>query len=218
MSEILNGPKILPANNNKVKNAVVFLHGYGANGNDLVNIGYHWKENFKNTVFISPNAPFRCEWGGESYQWFDLTSTAPEKIGQGLKNAGPFLNEFIEDTKKKFSLDDNNIIFFGFSQGAMMALHHLCKREKECGGVLSYSGLLYENDNFENEIKSRFPIKIFHGKNDEVIDAQYSIKAFERLKKLGFNIEVKLQDGLGHGIDENGLNYGLKFIKSIIKV
>ena len=85
MGEILNGPKILPENNNKVKNAVVFLHGYGANGNDLINIGYQWKENFKNTVFISPNAPFKCEWGGESYQWFDLTSTAPEKIGQGLK-------------------------------------------------------------------------------------------------------------------------------------
>ena len=84
-------------------------------------------------------------------------------------------------------------------------------------GVLSYSGLLYENDNFENEIKSRFP-KFFHGKNDEVIDAEYSMKAFERLKKLGFDIEVKLQDGLGHGIDENGLNYGLKkFIKYIIK-
>ena len=55
--KFLNGPKILPENNNKVKNAVVFLHGYGANGNDLINIGFHWKENFKNTVFISPNAP-----------------------------------------------------------------------------------------------------------------------------------------------------------------
>ena len=46
MGEILNGPKILPENNNKVKNAVVFLHGYGANGNDLINIGFHWKDVF----------------------------------------------------------------------------------------------------------------------------------------------------------------------------
>ena len=48
--------------------------------------------------------PFKCEWEANLINGFDLTSTAPEKIGQGLKKAGPFLNEFIEDTKEKIFL------------------------------------------------------------------------------------------------------------------
>ena len=51
---------------------------------------------------------------------------------------------------------------------------------------------------------------------DEVINYNFSIKAFEKLKSLGFDVEHKLQKNLGHGIDEDGLNYGLKFIKKYL--
>ena len=95
MALINNIPMIVPDKNSDVKNAIVFLHGYGANGKDLISIGHEWKDKLKNTIFISPNAPFNCDWGGDAYQWFDLTSTAPEKIGEGLEKAGPFLNKFI---------------------------------------------------------------------------------------------------------------------------
>ena len=119
-----NGQILLPEEN-KVKNAIVFLHGYGANSEDLINIGLEWKKNLPFTAFISPNAPFKCEWGDKAYQWFDLTSISPEKIGEGLKKAGPYLINLIEDVKKEFSLVESQIAFFGFSQGAMMGLYHL---------------------------------------------------------------------------------------------
>ena len=218
MGEILNGPKILPENNNKVKNAVVFLHGYGANGNDLINIGFHWKENFKNTVFISPNAPFKCEWGENAYQWFDLTSIAPEKIGEGLKKAGPYLTNLIEDVKREYSLVDSQIAFFGFSQGAMMGLYHLCKRKQSCAGLLAYSGLLFEDKEFENEVSSKFPVRIFHGKDDEVIHFENSLNSYNLLKKVGFSVDHHIQENLGHGIDRFGLEFGNDFLKKILKV
>ena len=106
MFKNLNGPIIFPEEKNKIKSALVFLHGYGANGDDLMNIAYAWKKKLKNTVFISPNAPFTCDWAGNAFQWFELTSVAPEKIGEGLEKAGPFLHRFIEELKKKFSLND----------------------------------------------------------------------------------------------------------------
>ena len=218
MTDFDNVPIILPQKDLNIKSAVVFLHGYGANGLDLLSIGYEWKDKLKNTIFISPNAPFRCDWGGDAYQWFDLTSIAPEKIGEGLEKAGPFLNKFIEDLKFKFSLKDKEIIFFGFSQGAMMGLYHLCKRKDKCAGLLAFSGLLYENSEFENDIKSKFPIRIFHGKDDEVIDSEYSLKSYEKLKSLGFDVDLKIQDNLGHGIDNSGLDFGLNFVNRILNI
>ena len=98
MTKELKDYKIEPEK--KIKNAVIFLHGYGANGKDLIEIGNIWKKNLPNTVFLSPNAPFECPWGGESFQWFELTSIAPEKIGEGLKLAGPFLNQYIDSICK----------------------------------------------------------------------------------------------------------------------
>ena len=74
---------------NTYKNAVVFLHGYGANGSDLIEIGKLWSSDLTDTLFLAPDAPFTCPWGNNSFQWFELTSIAPEKIGEGLKKAGP---------------------------------------------------------------------------------------------------------------------------------
>ncbi len=218
MTNILTGPKLLPEGNIDITHALVFLHGYGANGKDLINIGHQLKSQLKTTLFISPNAPFQCEWGGEAYQWFDLTSIAPEKIGEGLEKAGPFLNNFIEGIKKKYSLEDEQIVFFGFSQGAMMALYHLCKRKKKCAGLLAYSGLLYENENFDSDVNVKFPIRIFHGQDDEVVNSNYSTKAYEKFKSLGFDVELKIEANLGHGISENALLHGYDFIKRIINI
>ena len=109
--------QILLPEENKVKNAIVFLHGYGANSEDLINIGLEWKQDLPSTAFISPNAPFKCEWGENAYQWFDLTSISPETIGEGLKKAGPHLINLIEDVKKNFLWLNLKLLFLDFLKG-----------------------------------------------------------------------------------------------------
>ena len=200
------------------KNAVIFLHGYGANSNDLIGIANLWIESLPNTIFLSPNAPFECDFSPNAYQWFELTSISPDSIGDGLKKAGPYLNEYINHVSNTFKVKEKNIFFVGFSQGTMMALYHLCKRENRCAGLLGYSGLLFENENFKSEIKSKFPIKLYHGKKDELINYQNSIEASKKLKTLGFDIDYSLSDDLGHGIDDKGIQLGLNFIKKTFNV
>ena len=109
MTKELKDYKIKPEK--KIENAVIFLHGYGANGKDLIEIGNIWKKNLPNTIFLSPNAPFECPWGGESFQWFELTSIAPDKIGEGLKLAGPYLNFYIDSVCKNYNLSNEKIFF-----------------------------------------------------------------------------------------------------------
>ena len=218
MTENLKDTIILPNEETKINNAVIFLHGYGANGKDLIGIGDIWKQNLPNTVFLSPNAPFSCEGNYDAYQWFDLTSIAPEKIGEGLEKAGPYLHNYIENVKAKFSLGDEKIFFSTFSQGSMMAMYHLCKRKRNCGGLLAYSGLLFEDKNFDKNVVSKFPIRIYHGKNDEVIPYDNSIKAFKKFKSLGFDVEYFIQEDLEHGIDNFGIDFGLNFLKKTINI
>ena len=213
-----NGQIVYPETGNSIKNVLIFLHGYGANGDDLINIGFNWREKLKNTVFVSPNAPFKCSWSDNAFQWFDLTSIAPDKIGDGLIKAGPYLNELVDKIKIKFSLNDQQILFFGFSQGAMMGLYHLCKRKNPCAGLLAYSGLLFVDIGFDTSISCKFPIRLYHGKNDEVIDSENSVKSYEKLKSLDFDVEYHIQENLGHGIDNEGLEYGENFIKKILKI
>ena len=200
------------------KNAVIFLHGYGANSNDLIGIANLWIESLPNTIFLSPNAPFECDFSPNAYQWFELTSISPDSIGDGLKKAGPYLNGYIDHVSNTFKVKEKNIFFVGFSQGTMMALYHLCKRENRCAGLLGYSGLLFENENFKSEIKSKFPIKLYHGKKDELINYQNSIEASKKLKEFGFDIDYSLSDDLGHGIDDKGIQLGLNFIKKTFNV
>ena len=215
MTTLLTGP-ILSQKNKKAKSAVIFLHGYGANGDDLIEIGKEWSKSLPDTVFLSPNAPFKCSFSDNSYQWFELTSIAPEKIIDGLNKAGPFLNNYINFVAKEYQIKNDKIIFTTFSQGTMMALYHLCKRKEKCAGIMGFSGLLCENQNFDMEVKSKFPIRLYHGFNDEVILSEYCVKAFDKFKSLGFDIDYKIKKDLGHGIDIEGLIYGKDFIEKIL--
>lgn len=202
----------------KNKNAIIFLHGYGANSNDLIGIANVWIDSLPNTIFLSPNAPFECGFAENAYQWFELTSISPQSIGEGLEKAGPFLNEYIDHVSKTYKINEKNIFFVGFSQGTMMGLYHLCKRKNQCAGLLGYSGLLFENENFNSEIKSRFPIKLYHGKKDELINYQNSVEASKKLKDMGFEIDFNLSEELGHGIDDEGIKMGLDFIKKTFNI
>tara|TARA_X000001036_G_C20639144_1_gene790440 strand:- start:46 stop:714 length:669 start_codon:yes stop_codon:yes gene_type:complete len=220
---LTNWQYIKPEEGRKIESAVIFLHGYGANGNDLLNIGQLWQKDLKNTLFAAPNAPFKCKFDGnpgveevESFMWFDLSSY--DKIGEGLKKAGTYLMDYLDEFKKKFSLENNQIVFFGFSQGAMMSLYHLPKLSKNIAGLLAYSGLLFDDKLFNKNINSTFPVGIYHGKEDELIDSNYSLKSTEKLKSLGFDVTYHIQNGLGHGIDNIGLDFGLNLIKNKFKI
>ena len=217
MNKILNGPTI-NYNTGKFDKIIVFLHGYGANGNDLVSIGNSWQKELPNTMFISPNAPFDCPWGNDAYQWFELSSISPESVGDGLKKAGPYLNEFIDHISNETKIPIEKLFFVSFSQGTMMALYHLCKRSSICAGIMGYSGLLFCDKDFDLSIKSKPPIRLYHGKNDDVIIFEQTVNASEKLKSLEFDVDHKIKDSLGHGIDEEGLDYGLEFIKKTFNI
>ena len=95
VTKLLDGPTISPTSK-KVEKIVLFLHGYGANGEDLINIASEWIDILPNTIFYSPNAPFVCDINPSGYQWFKLFERTEKELNNGLKECGPYLNQFID--------------------------------------------------------------------------------------------------------------------------
>ena len=104
---VIDGPSIYPLSGNKSKQLIIFCHGYGADGNDLIGLANYFQQILPDAYFISPNAPETCPMNPMGYQWFDFTSNDPNLIWEKVNNAGEILNNFIDN---KLSDDKDNIM------------------------------------------------------------------------------------------------------------
>jgi len=119
----IEGPSHGPHSGGKPKQLIVLLHGYGADGNDLIGLAPVLAPLVPDAVFHSPNAPYRCEGSPMGYQWFGINRFDPESRLAGVRSAAPFADTFLTDTMAQYGLDESSTILIGFSQGTMMSLH-----------------------------------------------------------------------------------------------
>src|SRR5271157_2599409 len=147
MSVALDGPRI-PASGGRATALVVFLHGYGADGNDLIEIGYQWRSLLPGAAFVSPHAPERCAASPTGRQWFALSNRPPDDPAGGderwngvVKARGP-IDAFLDAELGRLGLDESRLALVGFSQGTMMALHMGLRRRLAPAGIVGYSGML----------------------------------------------------------------------------
>ncbi|MCE3232230.1 MAG: phospholipase [Rickettsiaceae bacterium] len=198
----------------KAKLLVIFLHGYGADGADLIELAPYFAESLPDAHFVSPNAPQRCEMGF-GFQWFSLMDRSESAMLAGVKSAAPILNAFIDEKKKELGLEDKDVALVGFSQGTMMSLYTALRREKQIGGVLGYSGALVAPHKLKDEIKSRPELCLIHGEADEVVPFEAFNEAMSVLQKQGIMVHGYSQPRLGHGIDPAGMKIGVEFLKGV---
>jgi phospholipase/carboxylesterase len=209
----LDGPRLRPASNGPAKQLIVFLHGYGADGADLIALGHEWRHILPDAAFASPHAPEVCPanpLGGR--QWFDLTFRDPNELWVGVNRAGPDLDAFLDSELQALGLDDSKLALVGFSQGTMMALHVGLRRAKPPAAIVGYSGLLAGPEHLASQIKVRPPILLIHGDSDELIPVQAMEAAREELAASNVPVEWRVSEELGHGIDSDGLRSGGKFL------
>ena len=211
--KILSGPELEPISGGKAKQLVLLLHGLGADGNDLIGLAPEFSDVLPDAHFIAPNAPFQCDMSPYGYQWFSLLDRNPKIVLEGVKEAAPILNKFIDESLKRFGLDDNKLALIGFSQGTMMSLYVAPRRSKACAGVVGYSGALVGADILKNEIKSRPPICLAHGDADMVVPFDAMGIAEETLKKNGVSVETLECPGVAHGISLEGVEIGKRFLQ-----
>jgi phospholipase/carboxylesterase len=212
----LDGPRIEPRSG-AAKQLVVFLHGYGADGNDLIEIGRAWQGLLPDAAFVSPHAPRPCGQAPSGREWFPLTMREPGERWTGVNQAAPALDAFLDAELKRRNLPPQALAMVGFSQGTMMALHVGLRRAVAPAAIVGYSGMLVvpetvDPDTFAAGIRSKPPVLLVHGDEDQLIPVQEIFHAAQGLAALEMPVEWHISPGVGHGIDQEGLRHGGEFL------
>ena len=213
---LIDGPRFGPISGRPPKQVVIFLHGYGADGHDLIDIARHWSYALPEVAFVSPDAPEPCAEAPMGRQWFGLTERSPAEIWRGAVAAAPMLERFIEAELARHGLDERALALVGFSQGTMMALHVGPRRARPVAGIVGYSGLLAGPERLAAEVRSKPPVLLVHGEQDPLIPVGAMTIAVNGLASAGIAAEWHVRPGLQHGIDPEGLDLGAAFLRRVL--
>ncbi len=216
MTRVLNAERRAPLSG-ETRSVVVFLHGYGANGADLLGLADPLGEHLPDTLFVAPDAPEDCAGSPMGYQWFPIPwidNSSEEEAERGLNAAVEDLNAFLDALMVDEDVLPEQVVLFGFSQGTMMALHVAPRREDEVAGIVGFSGRLLSPEALVDEVVVRPPVLLVHGDADDVVPVQSLPEAAEALQKAGFeDVYAHIMKGTAHGIAPDGLSVALAFMR-----
>jgi phospholipase/carboxylesterase len=205
----------VPAASGRAKSLVVFVHGYGADGADLLGLAQPLAPHLPDTVFLAPDAPERSVANPFGYQWFPipwLDGSAAEAAQAGLLAAARDLDAFLDARLEEEGLSPSALALVGFSQGAMMSLHVAPRRPAPVAAVVGFSGRLLGPERLAAETVSRPPVLLVHGDADQVVPPEALPEAAEALAGAGFEVQTHVSRGTGHGIAPDGLTAALRFL------
>ena len=214
MTQPLDGPRIEPRGG-RASALVVLVHGYGANGDDLIALADGWRLSLADAAFVAPNAPQTIPGMFGALQWFPLTMRDPSEYWRGVVAAQPALDRFLDAELARYRLSPSRLALVGFSQGTMMALHVGLRRAAPAAGIVAYSGLLAGPERL-GETKARPPVLLIHGEADDLIPVDALHMAREALAAGGVLVEWHVRPGLGHGIDPEGQWMAEHFIAQVL--
>jgi phospholipase/carboxylesterase len=214
MPKLLEGPRVEPQGR-QASALVVLLHGYGANGDDLIALADAWRDALPTAAFVAPNAPEMIPGMYGGLQWFALTMRDPSEYWHGVTGAAPALDRFLDAELARYRLAPGRLVLVGFSQGTMMALHVGLRRAVPPAGIVAYSGLLAGPEHLAGT-KVRPPVLLIHGEDDDLIPVAALHMAREAMAAADVPVEWHVCPRLGHGIDPEGQWMAGHFVMQVL--
>lgn len=194
---------------------VVFVHGYGADGADLLGLADPMAPHLHDTVFYAPDAPEPCSGNPMGRQWFPipwLDGSSEAQAKAGLMAAADDLNAFLDARLADEGLEPEALALVGFSQGAMISLHVAPRRDTAIAGVVAISGRLLQPETLMAEARVKPPVLLIHGDQDPVVPFEDMALAGNALLAAGFSTYGHVMKGTGHGIAPDGLGVAVQFL------
>ncbi len=211
---MLHGPSLLPEN---PTNAVVFFHGYGSNGDDLLSLGTEWQSALPHTAFFSPNAPTPI-WGN-GYEWFSLSdfqSTAmvtPDylhQLGLRAESVVPEIIAYLTALSHAYHIPLSCFTLVGFSQGGLMALKTAFSLSESVNGIIGMSSVPLD---MPIQTQKRFNILLTHGEADDVVPIEALDLSMRVLKEMAQSVQTCTRPNMGHGVDSVCADTACRFIQ-----
>ena len=194
---------------------VVLCHGVGANGQDLIGLAEPWAAVLPDVAFIAPDAPEPCDMAPFGRQWFSLQDRTPSVLEAGARRAAPLLLATVEAELARLGLPAGAVALMGFSQGAMMVLHAGLRRPVPPAAILAYSGALLDSPALDTEMTGKPPVLLVHGEADEVVPFARGPAAAAALQQRGVRVTTSWRKGVGHWVDEGGLQAGAALLAEL---
>jgi|TARA_A100001388_G_scaffold240496_1_gene196296 phospholipase/carboxylesterase len=212
MTFCLESTIIKPENDKNINNVVVLFHGYGGDGKDISMLSLNWKRHMPNTIFICPNGHETCAINPSGFQWFDLTNDNPDYILKQSLKAEKKINEFLNEVKEEYNLDNKQIILSGFSQGCMMSINVGLTAEEGYGCIIGFSGKIINVENLKIRRKNNTNTLLIHGDQDDIVSPTHLLEAKDFFIRENMNVETYLIKNCGHHIPIEASSIALKYI------
>ncbi len=226
----LEGPRVPPAANSTARQLVVILHGYGANGEDLIGLVPYLQRFLPEAAFAAPNAPEPVPGAPFGFQWFSLAGYDPEmhrrnpaeaanfyrQMGLAAVRPAGMIDRFLDRELERWQVPPERLALLGFSQGTMMALHVGLRRATAPAGILGYSGALLGGEQSRAEVCAKPPVLLVHGDADPVVPIAAMFGAVEGLNLAEVPVQWHVCPGLGHSIDPSGIEIGGRFLADVL--
>ncbi|WNZ45070.1 alpha/beta hydrolase [Leptolyngbya boryana CZ1] len=201
----------IPAKSGTATAAIVILHGWGANAQDVAFLCSLLK--LDQVQFILPDAPFPFPYSPEGRMWYDLSeSNFSSDFGQrsDLISSRQQLRDWLNSLEATTGIPLSRTILGGFSQGGAMTL--------DVGLSLPLAGLMilsgYQHSTLQPGTTVP-PILMVHGRQDMVVPLAAAQLAKKNLEGMGIAIEYREFD-IGHEISPLVLNEVYEFVQKIL--
>lgn len=215
--DALDGPRFGPANGQAPDALVVLVHGFGADGNDLIDLAALWAEALPGALFVAPHAPEPCDGIPFGRQWFPLWDRSATQLAAGVAGAAAALGQFVATEAVRLALPHDRIALMGFSQGAMTVLEAgLRGAVPEPACILAYSGGMLGTEDLAARLAAKPAVLLVHGEADDVVPVGASRMAEAALTAAGVPVRALYRPGLGHGLDEVGLAAGAEVLRGVL--
>ena len=205
---------IEPTNSKKIENAVILLHGYGGDGQDISLLALNWQRFLPNTIFLCPNGHQKCEINPQGYQWFDLSKDDQVYILTESKKAEQILLKFINEVKIKYNLKNSKIVVGGFSQGCMMSINLGLISQQEFNCIIGFSGKIIDKEDLKKRKISSTKMLLIHGDADEIVAPSNLLEAKDFLIRNNINVNINMINNCGHNIPVEASSLALQYIKN----
>ena len=212
MTFCLESTIIKPEKNEDINSALVLLHGYGGDGKDISILALNWKRYMPNTIFICPNGHETCAINPSGYQWFDLTKNNHNYILNESLKAEKKINNFLDEVKEEYNLQNNKIILSGFSQGCMMSINIGLTTTKPFCCIVGFSGKIIDTENLKIRKKNPSNTLLIHGDQDDVVSPTHLLEAKDFLLRENVDVETHLIKNCSHHIPVEASSIALNYI------
>ena len=212
MTFCLDSTIINPDKDENIKNVVVLFHGYGGDGKDISMLSLNWKRHLPNTLFICPNGHESCSVNTSGYQWFDLTKDDHSYVLEESLKAEKKINQFLDEIKQKYNINNDKIVLSGFSQGCMMSINIGLTSNVPYCCIVGFSGKIIDKESLKKRRKNYTDTLLIHGDQDNIVSPTHLLEAKDFFLREGINIETHLIENCDHHIPVKASSIALNYI------